>query len=128
MTYSYSEVELGSIRAVAKSQRKLRLDDQTEGRAKHIHALVLQSVHRHGKHVSPHVVKKEVYNAMRRSGRYGNPILILLLPFLIQFIQAIWPVVLQYIMDWLNSLAEDEQPKALMALAAPAKVKFSLDI
>lgn len=125
---TYGSLELKSLHAVAQKQGTSRLSGQTEGRVKHIHALALQSVNRHGKNVPKSVVYKEVRNALRRSGRYGNPILILLLPFLIQFIQAIWPVVLQIIMDWLNGLADDEVPAQLAAMAAPAKAKFSIDV
>ena len=90
MAMTYGAFESGAVEAVRKSKRVKKLDGQTEGRTKHIHALALQSIYRHGKNVPAHVVHAEVKNAIRKSGRYGNPILILVMPFLIQFIQQIF--------------------------------------
>ena len=124
---TYGAAEGGSVNAVAKKYGVKKLSGRDEGKAKHVHALVLQSIQRHGMNVPQHVVLAEVKRSAKRSGLYGNPLLILLMPFLIQFIQSMLPVIMKYIIDLLNGLNKPQQAAMLGTLAGSAKQRWSLD-
>lgn len=131
MSFSFSESESKAVSAVAKAYGKGKLDGQTEGRTKHIHALVIQSYARHGQNVPKDIVIGEVKRAVyrdaykKRAAKYG--IFAPFIPIIIQFVEALAPIVIQMIKDWLGGLVETQRQPALMELSIPAKTLWAID-
>ena len=106
MIYNYRTLEFDALHKLERERKKGRLSGRDEGRAKRIHALVLQSVNRHGVNVPKEVVYGEVAASIVGL-RYGNPLIAILLPMIAAFVQQMAPVLIAFVVDWIKSLNPD---------------------
>lgn len=134
MSVTYAEVETHVLEAAMEKRGKAYGSKQPRAfgfrgaseltQAKRIQAVALQAYKKYGN--NPIAIHNAVFKKRAQISGFA-PILVILLPFIVQFIQAVAPLLIQALIDWINSLPSTVRASTVGGLQHTAEIVWKMD-